>query len=166
MFEVCYFEVGTDPSAGLCERTSDTFYTMQGLGECKAYIADVAALSPSGMQSANLEFYGVTLCDGLPRVGGRGGGGGADSSLSFIPQRTSVALTWPQTDATSFQVCYSEVGWTRDHQACERTSSTSYEILGLHPCQAYATEVTSLDPTGRKRRQERSYAVTLCSGMS
>ncbi|XP_063588366.1 von Willebrand factor A domain-containing protein 7-like isoform X2 [Penaeus indicus] len=67
MFEVCYFEVGTDPSAGLCERTADTFYTMQGLGECKAYIADVAALSPSGMQSANLEFYGVTLCDGLPR---------------------------------------------------------------------------------------------------
>ncbi|XP_037789385.1 von Willebrand factor A domain-containing protein 7-like [Penaeus monodon] len=156
-FEVCYFEVGTNPSAGLCERTADTFYTMQGLGECKAYIADVAALSPSGMQSANLEFYGVTLCDGLPR---------RTHPLSFIPQSTSVALTWPQTDATSFQVCYSEVGWTQDHQACERTSNPPYAILGLRPCKAYATEVTSLDPTGRRIHQEESYVVTLCSGMS
>nr|XP_027220838.1 uncharacterized protein LOC113813099 [Penaeus vannamei] len=133
---------------------------MQGLGECEAYIADVAALSPSGMQSAKLEFYGVTLCDGLPR------GRGADSSLNFVPHSTSVALTWPQTDATSYQVCYSEVGRTQDQRACERTTDPFYEILGLHPCKAYATEVTAADPTGGRMLSGESYAVTLCSGMS
>ncbi|KAK7087105.1 hypothetical protein SK128_001406 [Halocaridina rubra] len=63
-FEVCYYEVGEDPSTGVCGRTSQTNFVITGLSKCKAYFTDVVAISPSGQESVNLQFYSVTLCPG------------------------------------------------------------------------------------------------------
>ncbi|XP_042239449.1 uncharacterized protein LOC121877689 [Homarus americanus] len=62
LYQVCYYEVDTDPTKATCVTTTDTSYTLNNLGECKAYIIDVVAKSSSGVESLTLQFYSVTLC--------------------------------------------------------------------------------------------------------
>ncbi|KAK4307783.1 hypothetical protein Pmani_020477 [Petrolisthes manimaculis] len=60
-YQVCHYEVNTDPGLALCSTTSSTSYTIESLEECKAYYIDVVTLS-NGLTSSPFNLYSVTLC--------------------------------------------------------------------------------------------------------
>ncbi|XP_045138777.1 uncharacterized protein LOC123520518 [Portunus trituberculatus] len=65
-YEVCTHEVNTSPSTAVCHETFDTYTTIAGLEECRAYNSDVRALSHAYNTSSPLTFYSVTLCVDIP----------------------------------------------------------------------------------------------------
>ncbi|KAK4293733.1 hypothetical protein Pmani_033592 [Petrolisthes manimaculis] len=61
-YEVCHYEVNTDPGLAICDTTTITSHTLRDLEECKAYFIDVATTNSNGLTSSPLNFYSVTHC--------------------------------------------------------------------------------------------------------
>ncbi|KAK4307782.1 hypothetical protein Pmani_020476 [Petrolisthes manimaculis] len=61
-YEVCHYEVNTDPGLAICDTTTITSHTLRELEECKAYFIDVATTNSNGLTSSPLNFYSVTHC--------------------------------------------------------------------------------------------------------
>ncbi|KAK3858686.1 hypothetical protein Pcinc_035140 [Petrolisthes cinctipes] len=61
-YQVCHYEVNTDPGLAVCDSTTITSHTLRDLDECKAYFIDVATTNSNGLSSSPLNFYSVTHC--------------------------------------------------------------------------------------------------------
>ncbi|CAL4174076.1 unnamed protein product, partial [Meganyctiphanes norvegica] len=140
-YKVCYTPIDFNETNGLCEQTTSTEYTMQGLEPCLEYEVQVTSLSPSGLASPPLVFN-VQTSDAMP---------GEPRNVTVQDVTEESLFVWWQ-DPIERKQCV--LGYQVGHFPILSLRKSSVggwyheELFELDPCTNYSVTVSALSKTG------------------